>query len=949
MKRLLILCLLAIVPLMKGMAQGMPFFQNFSTKDYGGHKFNFDIEVDKKGIVYVANFEGLLYYDNANWHIIHTPGINRITYVYQDSKGKIWIGGYNYFGYVRTNADGELELKAQDEHHKFSGVVQRVWEKGGDIFFTISNGKVFVARKNSIYQAVDIVEPEIDHSAPIPGLVVTEKVLIDDGMTAVATNGDGLYIFDKDGNTVYHLSEASGLCSDNVSQLAYNKHGLLWGATDNGIFVVAVPSAYTRFSQNEGIRNEVLSLAMLNGQIYTGTLGGVLRRKENSFEQVPRMTHACWQLVQQDESILAATMDGVYRISANGTTTQLTTASAMSVLPSGNGFYSGGMDGVYHNIPGKKPEKICDAERVTKIIKDRRGVMWLQNLYGRIWNNEKGSFTVINTGNNSEEIGTLVMYNGRLTIITPDTTEPFPFPLFSYADQDGSLWLTNSQGKGLYVYKNDSKENQWNKLVYPLMDYTVRALLRDGNKTWLGGSSGIFVVDASMHDPVRNFKQQVSFRSVVINEDSLAWGGYGEIPQKLLFESDERDIRIVYSVNFPSLLLPTQYRYRINGDRWSVWDTDTYTEYKNQPYGNYVFEVQARDAYGNITEAIKIVYEIKMPFYLRWYMQIIYAILFALFIYATVQWRIRRLRKEKIRLENIVQERTAEVVKQKDEIEEKSKRLETALTELGETQSELVRQEKMATVGKLTQGLIDRILNPLNYINNFSKLSEGLVEDVSANIEEEKVHMNPENYEDTVDILGMLKGNLKKVGEHGANTTRTLKAMEEMLKDRSGGVIKMDIISLIKQDMEMMKKYYEKDIATYHIKTDFNYPDTPIYISGNPELLSKTFMSLLGNAVYAVAKKSQRQQAMETPEIDFTVIQKDDKVKILIRDNGTGIEEKIIHKIFDPFFTTKTTGEASGVGLYLSREIIQNYGGDITVTSQKNEYTEFSIILPILK
>jgi signal transduction histidine kinase len=77
--------------------------------------------------------------------------------------------------------------------------------------------------------------------------------------------------------------------------------------------------------------------------------------------------------------------------------------------------------------------------------------------------------------------------------------------------------------------------------------------------------------------------------------------------------------------------------------------------------------------------------------------------------------------------------------------------------------------------------------------------------------------------------------------------------------------------------------------------------------------------------------------------------QKEDKVQILIRDNGTGIEEKIINKIFDPFFTTKTTGEASGVGLYLSREIIQNYGGDITVTSEKNEYTEFSIILPILK
>ena len=56
----------------------------------------------------------------------------------------------------------------------------------------------------------------------------------------------------------------------------------------------------------------------------------------------------------------------------------------------------------------------------------------------------------------------------------------------------------------------------------------------------------------------------------------------------------------------------------------------------------------------------------------------------------------------------------------KNEIEEKSLKLEKALKELGQAQDELVRQEKMATVGKLTQGLIDRILNPLNYINNFS-------------------------------------------------------------------------------------------------------------------------------------------------------------------------------------------------------------------------------------
>ena len=101
---------------------------------------------------------------------------------------------------------------------------------------------------------------------------------------------------------------------------------------------------------------------------------------------------------------------------------------------------------------------------------------------------------------------------------------------------------------------------------------------------------------------------------------------------------------------------------------------------------------------------------------------------------------------------------------------------------------------------------------------------------------------------------------------------------------------------------------------------------------------------MLGNAVYAVVKKVKR--STYTPEITVKALAEGDKVSIVIRDNGIGIEETIINKIFDPFFTTKTTGEAAGVGLYLSREIVQNHGGDIHVESVKNEYSEFTIVLP---
>ena len=106
-------------------------------------------------------------------------------------------------------------------------------------------------------------------------------------------------------------------------------------------------------------------------------------------------------------------------------------------------------------------------------------------------------------------------------------------------------------------------------------------------------------------------------------------------------------------------------------------------------------------------------------------------------------------------------------------------------------------------------------------------------------------------------------------------------------------------------------------------------------------------ITLLSTEINALVKKAQR-TAYE-PELTTKVTVAGQTITLVIRDNGIGIEDTIINKIFDPFFTTKTTGEAAGVGLYLTHEVIQNYGGNISVKSVKDEFCEFTITLPTIK
>lgn len=308
--------------------------------------------------------------------------------------------------------------------------------------------------------------------------------------------------------------------------------------------------------------------------------------------------------------------------------------------------------------------------------------------------------------------------------------------------------------------------------------------------------------------------------------------------------------------------------------------------------------------------------------------------------------RLRKKLKQKEYLAKIVEERTIELRIQRDQVLKESEKLSKALDALAEAQDELVRKEKLATVGQLTQGLVDRILNPVNYINNFAGLSADLIKELKENITDEQAVMTKEIYEDSVEILDMIEGNLQKINEHGCNTVRIVKAMEELLKDRRGDATPTDLGDLCKVNVDVLNKLFKKEIEENRIQINIESPKKPLIAEIDIEQMNKALGSILKNSIYALLRKLQKQSF--SPVITIKLEERANNTAFIsIYDNGIGIEDNIKDRIFEPFFTTKPSAEAAGVGLYLCREVILNHQGSILAKSEKDNYTEFLITIPI--
>ncbi len=282
------------------------------------------------------------------------------------------------------------------------------------------------------------------------------------------------------------------------------------------------------------------------------------------------------------------------------------------------------------------------------------------------------------------------------------------------------------------------------------------------------------------------------------------------------------------------------------------------------------------------------------------------------------------------------------VEKLAQEVQSKNRALQKTIKDLHSTRDKLVIQEKLASLGQLTSGIAHEIKNPLNFINNFSKLSKSLTQDLSEELKKTGTSLKPETLDFVQSLIQDLSSNLQKIAEHGGRVNDIITGM--LQHSRGGSTQKEDVDINKYMDTYSGLAFHSKRSLDSHFNVVFkkDYDPSLGCIKAVPQDISRVILNIIANACDAV----QTHSSQKPPCIYLKTVRGKDKIKISIKDTGPGIPSEIKDKIFNPFFTTKPTGQGTGLGLSLVHDMVTKYEGSLSVNSKEGEFSEFVITLP---
>ncbi len=867
--------------------------------------------------------------------ILHSFLVNETIYLQQKDKGLYRLKGEQLS--LVTNFDYEIR-----------GILPYEEEK---LLVATKEHGLFFLESNKIQPFPVPMEKYLQEN------IIVQCRLMPNGWITIGTGMGGLVVLDQDGSLVHLLDKTSGLLNNGILAQALDHQGGLWLGLNHGISRVELLSPYSIFDERLGVTGFVNAITRYNGKLFAASIDGLLQLQtaENGspkqFVKTPEVGPSFY-MSEIDQHLYIASRTGTVRYNGEEVE-QISEMRSGALLRSKKDpsiLYLGLFDGLA--ILRKQHDTWEEIGKIPGIEDDIRelvemddGKLWMESQIDGVWRvdfYQKDTFNI-----NRPEVkhfvankelppgwlflhslrgeavfgigGTVYTYDSNLDSIIPYRSfgDPFGFKgdiVPKLEDEDGNLWMS-----GQFTDSKDEKKQRTVSRLQKDGTYKVesvddrriepapkKALFPEKSGIlWYGGPTGIVRQDLKQTvKPIADMRTLI--RKISINMDSVVYGGEKKTTTLSSLTFENNTLRFEYALPSFDEVPKNKYSYYLEGydQDWSDWTKETKKDYTQIPEGSYTFRVKGQNIYEQISNQDNYAFTILPPWYRSWWAYLGYAIIFGGFFLLVLQWRAGQLKKKNLALEKLVEERTQIVRNQSLKLKEQAH----GLLELDRAKS------------RFFSNISHEFRTPLTLI-------KGPVE---------RLEQNPG--------LGLNMDTIKMIRR---NTNRLLRLVNQLLdlSKIDEGSLKLeltegDVFKCIRAATSSFNSHAAQRNIDYRIEI----PTNSLWASFDRGKLENVIYNLLGNAF----KFSE-----DSTEITFKASYDQNGLQVSVADTGPGISEEKLPLIFDRFYQADSEftreKEGTGIGLSLSKDLVELMGGKITVFSELGKGTLFVVMLPLLE
>ncbi|WP_225000301.1 ATP-binding protein [Cesiribacter sp. SM1] len=834
-------------------------------------------------------------------------------------------------------------------------------------------------------------------TAPVNGAAVSfllnnwlfSGTVLPDGNIALATLRGGVVIADQQLNIKRIINKESGLPTNTVYLLSTDKQGGLWVSSEKGLSRLRLNAPFSYFNEQNGLQRQTYAVQLHEGRLYAGTTDGLFVLEEKApfgvsatFKKVAGFGASIWNIQSLGTSLFLASEEGLFEWRGGNITSlkisdhpwnnycrdaEPSILDTSLVYAAGKGLHTFKRKGEAWQYQGSIAG--LEEEDLTQILQMPEGDLWLPIHSGLVrlrFPSAQGAhadqdfFTQATVERFGEKqgipAGTLRLYRMGEQLIAQAgevNYKLFRFreelnrfePISNFAEQLGLAGqlahpaMEYNKEQQLWLWTKNKEDQRWKLALaakqaggaYTLSTYDFSGITdpfkrfmyqqQNDGTVWYAGVDGLVRFEQS-GAKVEKHPFPTLLERVVLSGNSVV---FPQSKAAAVFPFENNSLGFEFAAPSYNGADENKFQYWLEGydEGWSAWSSERFKEYTRIPEGTYTLHARALSAQGEIGEPVAYAFTILPPWYRAGYMYVLYVLLFLGGVWILVRWRSSQLRAEKMALESLVAQRTTELAQKNRALSEQSEALAQQAEKLKELDG--VKSRFFANISHEFRTPLSLILN-----NLLDKLAA--------------TERSPEQTQVPVAV-----SDLNVMSRNARRLLQLINQLLDLSKVESGNMQ----LELQNGDLQQLIRLIFASFSSLATAQQINFqlrlPEDPLLCMYDVDKVEKILYNLLSNAFKFTP--AQGTVVLEVKLLPAHGQQQSSLVQISLQDSGPGIPADQLMHVFNRFYQGKqyyADAQGTGIGLALTKELVELHQGHISVESRAGEGSCFMVQLPYI-